>query len=106
MPNTAEHRVEMARLARDRRAADRPVWDREIDLRGVFHNDSITSEARYNTIAGRLEASTWLRRKPAEDDLHGLVRDLRTAPDAAGFNEVWDAIYDEADYDRVFIRTR
>jgi hypothetical protein len=106
MPDTAEHRADMFQLAADRRKAGKPIWDRKIRLADVFHAGHLTFERRRDLIAARLRASAWLTGRDEFDDLVLLVDDLAEAEDADEFDAVWDAIYDAADEDRVWIETR
>lgn len=106
MPDTAEHRAEMHQLATERRTAGKPVWDRKIRLADVFHNEDMTFEQRRDAIVARLRGSNWLKGRDEGDTLVMLVEELADARDADEFDGPWDAIYDEADYDRVWIETR
>lgn len=106
MPDTAEHRADMYALGQQRRAAGLPMWDRKISVAGVFHNDAMTFPERRDAIVRRLRASTWFKSKNECDDLPMFVEELSAAQNVDDFNSAWDAIYDEADYDRVWITTR
>lgn len=105
MPDTVEHRVEMHRLAQQRRAAGRPVWEHQVDVSDVFHNDDLTFEQRRDKIVARVRQSVWFKSKDESDDLPQWVEELADAEDTGEFDPVWGAIYDEADYDRVWIKT-
>lgn len=57
MPNTVEHRVECHRLARERLAANKPVWDRTIRIKHVIaENREDTSEENCAAVANRIGA--------------------------------------------------
>jgi hypothetical protein len=105
MPDTVEHRVEMHQLAQERRAAGKPVWDRKISLAGIFHNPDLTFEQRRGAIVEVLRASTWLKEYDEGDDLPQFVDELAGTEDVDQFDAVFDAIYDVADADRVWIGT-
>jgi hypothetical protein len=105
MPNTADHRAEMHRLATQRRDAGKPIWDRRINLRDVWRNQDMTFEERRDAVVRRLRSSGWMATHEDGDILHQLVEELAEAQDADEFDAPWDAIYDEADYDRVWIVT-
>lgn len=98
MPRTIEHIVEMHRLAQDRKANGRPIWDRKINLTGVFHNNDLTFEQRRDAIVRILRASAWMKERAEVDN-------LAYAEDTEEFDGWWDELYDEADYDRVWIAT-
>lgn len=106
MSNTVEHKVEMFRLAQERLAAGKPVWDRKIRLADVFRNEAMTFEERRDAIVARLRASMWFKGYDEYDELPQLVEELSEVPDADAFDCVWDCIYDVADTDRVWIGTR
>jgi hypothetical protein len=105
MPNTVEHKVEMHRLARERIAADKPVWAHKVNLRDVFHDDNLTFEQRRDAIVRRIRATTWFKQYDEFDDLPMFVEELADAETKAAFNDVLDEIYDIADADRVWIAT-
>jgi hypothetical protein len=106
MPDSVEHRVEMFRLARERLAAGLPVWDKTLDMRDVFHNDAITFEERRDAIVRRLRSSAWLKGRDEFDRLVEVVDNLADAEDTTEFNGWWSELYDLADYERVWIKTR
>lgn len=103
MPRDIEHIVDTHRAAQKRRAAGLPVWDRTIDLRPVWRNENLTFEQRRDAIVKRIRNSGWI----TDDSLHldGLVEELGDVEAVDEFDAVWDAIYDEADSDRVWIQT-
>jgi len=81
-------------------------WQQEIDLSDIFHNDTLSFEARRDNIAKRIRLSQWFKSKDDFDDLPPIVEELEETPDSDAFDEVWNAVYDEADADKVWIRTR
>ncbi len=105
MPDTADHRVEMHRLASQRRTEGKPIWDRKIDLKDVFHNDAMTFEEKRDAIVGRIRASGWLDGRGEFDELVMFVEELADTDNLEWFDSVWDHIYDIADRDRVWIGT-
>lgn len=108
MPRTIEHIVDMHRLAQDRRTKGQPIWDRKINLSGVFHNDTMTFTERRDAIVRILRASAWMKQRAEQDAFGGLAEildNLAEAEDTEEFDGWWDELYDEADYDRVWIAT-
>lgn len=105
MPDSVEHRVEMHRLATERRSQGKPIWDRKIRLADVFHNDALTFEQQRDAIVKRIRSSGWLDGKDEFDDLVMAVEELAETDDVKRFDSVWSQIYDHADYDRVWIAT-
>lgn len=93
----------MYQLARERQAAGKPVWDRKVNITGILHNEELTFEQRRDALVGVLQASTWVKQCDEDDDLPQLVEELAGTEDTEEFNAVWDAIYDVADADRVWI---
>lgn len=106
MSRTADHLVEVHKLARSRVAAGLPVWDRKLDVSDVFHNDALTFGQIRDSVVQRLRLSGWLEGRDEFDALTAAVEGLAYAEDTDEFNGWWDEIYDHADYDRVWIRTR
>lgn len=108
MPRTADHLVHTHKIARQRVAEGKPVWGRRIDLSHVFHNDRLTFEERRDAIAKRLKASPWyVNADVAEfDGVHDVVNEIGNAEDQEEFDGWWDELYDLADTDRVWIKTR
>jgi hypothetical protein len=100
MARTIDSILAASRAAAERREQGRPIWVMTISLRGVFGNENMTFEQRRDEIVRRIRRSSW-------DNV--LVSDLldewADATTAEEFDEVWDAIYDEADADRVWIAT-
>ena len=105
MPRTVDHRVEMARLSRERTAAGKPVWNSKLRLGPVFRDETLTFEELRDTVASRLRASTWFKSYDEYDDLPMLAEELADTEDRASLNAVLDEIYDIADADRVWIET-
>lgn len=109
MPRTVEHIAAVHELATERRRAGKPVWSNEIDLSGVFHNAEVTFEQRRDAIVARLKASRWYRESDPEigGSVAEIIRDhLAYAEDTDEFDAWWDELYDHADYDRVWLKTR
>ncbi len=105
MPDSADHRVEMHRLARERVAAGMPVWDRRVNVADVFHDEAMSFIERRDAIVARLRSSGWLDGRDEFDGLVEAVDGLANADDDDEFNAWWDEIYDHADADRVWIAT-
>src|SRR5271166_3314801 len=102
MPDTAEHRADMYRLAQERRAAGKPSWAHHLKLADVFHNDDLTFEEKRDAIVRRIRASAWFKKYDEFDDLPMFVEELAEAEGNGSFNSVWSEIYDIADADRVW----
>jgi hypothetical protein len=96
----------MYRLGQQRRATGRPSWEHQLKLADVFHNDDLTFEQKRDEIVRRIRASAWFRGCHKDDDLVCTVEELADTEDVPAFDYVWDAIYDLADADRVWIETR
>lgn len=103
MSRTIEHIVETHQIATARRKAGLPIWDGKFDVSDVFHNAELSFEQRRDAITSRLAASAWSRQSRTVEDLADELADVETVEE---FGAVWDAIYDEADADRVWIETR
>ena len=84
------------------RAAGQPIWRHKIDLRHVFREERLTFEQRRDAIVRRLRTSAWAVGNP---EVLELADELADTADGDQFDQVWDAVYDQADEDRVWIAT-
>jgi len=105
VPNTPEHKATMYALGQQRRKAGLPSWKHTLDLRDVFHSDVLSFEDRRDIIVGRIRASSWFKEYREYDDLQMAVEELADTDEVEWFDAVWDAIYDIADADRMWIST-
>lgn len=78
-------------------------WTETIKLGDVFYNDDITFIGKRDVIVGRIKNSKWFKRQHEFDTLPELVEELSDTESVEDFDEVWSAIYDEADADKVWI---
>jgi hypothetical protein len=103
MPNTPEHRAEVSALVRSRKEAGLPVWRYQVNIGDIWqHAETIDSSELGRRLAQRIRSSAWFQ---AEGDgiLGDFVDELADVDDTDHFNAVWDAIYDEASFDRAWI---
>ncbi|MEU4558443.1 hypothetical protein AB0F72_08635 [Actinoplanes sp. NPDC023936] len=108
MPRTIDSILASHHAATERRNAGQPIWDRTLDVRDLFHNTDLSDADRYRRISERIQRSPWYQNRDADgfDEFGEAVRYLAQAEDAEEFNEYWDQIYDQADRDRVWVKTR
>jgi hypothetical protein len=81
-----------------------PQWKYTVNLRDIWRNEAMPFEQRRDKIVARIRASAWYRNR-AEGILFDLVDELADAADIPAFDQVWSAIYDEADADRAWLTT-
>jgi hypothetical protein len=105
MPDTAEHRADMYMLAAERRKAGKPSWAGRVNLADVLRNDDLSFTEKRDAVVRRIRATTWFKAKDEYDDLPQYVEELSETSDIHEFDQVFDAIYDEADADRIWIAT-
>lgn len=124
MPRTIESIVENHRVAAERRAAGKPVWDRKIDIKAILHEDqSNTSNEHVAQVANRIGAlirsrvpADWLDWESTEqdEDLINVVEGMEALkPDSFDgekdftplddLNSMLDQLYDWADGKRVWL---
>lgn len=124
MPRTIESIAENHRVAAERRAASKPVWDRKIDVKTILHEDqSNTSNEHVARVANRIGAlirsqvpAAWLdwNSDDGDEDLTQIVDGMEALkPDSyegeADFtplddlNSMLDQLYDWADGKRVWL---
>ena len=101
MTDTAEHRAEMFALASARRRSGQPMWSLTIRLGDVFRNAELSFPERRDAIVRRIRRTRWAQ----DSRVAELLEELADTSDPDDFDGVWDELYDEADYDRVWIDT-
>lgn len=79
------------------------TWLHTLRLADVFHNDDMTREQRRDAIVERIRSAPFYD----EDDfeLVGTVDELAETDTAEYMDQVWDAFYDWADINRVWVET-
>lgn len=100
MPRTIESMIDHAEEARRRINTGRAVWDEKI--RAVRIEGAPFEENRDRFVAA-LERSRWFRRQDYGDIVHELWDEIKDAETVEHFDSCLDALYDEADDDRVWI---
>jgi hypothetical protein len=106
MPDTPEHRADMHALARERRAQGLPEWeDGEVYLGDFWHNDDVPFEEKRDRFVQRVKDSGWLKRGDQADELECLLDEIGDTETVSDFDWVFSAIYNIADYDRVWFET-
>lgn len=124
MPRTIESIVENHRVAAERRAAGKPVWDRKIDIKAILREDqSNTSNEHSAQVANRIGAlirsrvpADWLDwdSTDLDEDLAHIVEGMEALkPDSyegeedftplEDLNSMLDQLYDWADGKRVWL---
>lgn len=105
MPRNIEHIVETRQLAAERRKAGLPAWAFTVDISHIWNNDDMDDEAKRRAIPKLIRRTSWYRACGGDgSELERIVEDLEDfADDAEEWNDVWDALYDEADFDRAWI---
>ena len=72
------------------------TWKRRVAVHPEFHDPGLEFAARRDAIVAKLRASGW---PDLNSDVGELVDELATTTTPEEFDEVWSAIYDEADAD-------
>ncbi|GGN39158.1 hypothetical protein FHR83_006779 [Actinoplanes campanulatus] len=108
MPRTIDSMLAAHRVATERRNNGQPVWDETVDLADLFHNTDLSQAERYARIADRIKRSRWYQNRDADgfDEFGEAVENLAVASGPDEFDGWFDEIYDQADRDRVWIKTR
>ena len=105
MPRTIEHIAETHAIAAERRAQGRPVWDSRIDVSAAFHAYDADRPETFvpmrDEVVRIIRATPWAR----EDSVEEILDELAETDDVRYFDLVWDALYDQADLDRIWIDT-
>lgn len=79
-------------------------WEYTVDVKDVFHNDSMSFEEIRDAVVLRLRESDWAK-DHTKGILDPLIDLLAETPDQHEFNYYWDHVYDLADIQRVWIAT-
>lgn len=115
--SSVEHKVDMFRLAQERRRQGKPQWD--FTVSGVKaaleafddHDDFIRSR---DEVIAAIKASTWYGQADEFGDLHDAVDEMADVgnpeidwesdyDEQRHFNSCLDRIYDLADWDRAWL---
>lgn len=81
------------------------TWKETVRLADVFHDDALPLREKGETIVTRLRA---LRAEGVDLDFDNTLEELTDAAEAddvGWFDQVWHAVYDWADAERVWIET-
>lgn len=81
-------------------------WNREVNLIGAYHNDSLTLNERAKAVAERIRKSGWVEDTPYPDTFRDLLAEFEKVETTAEWDNVFSEVYDLADEDRVWIETR
>lgn len=106
MPRTVNSIVESHRVASERRAVGRPVWDHKLPIRHLFEGGDLEETAPEvgRKVAEVLRASSWFRAKGgAGTDLDVLADALGDIEDLDHLQLALDDLYDLADADRTWV---
>lgn len=105
MPETVEHKVEMNQLVRARKKAGLPVWAYTLDLSFIELDPDDNWEAYRDQVTIAIKNSAWYAAKGEEDStLWWIVDEFKDSEDREHGGYVFDALYDEADHDRCWIK--
>lgn len=118
MPRTIESIVECHRVARERRAQGKPVWDMEFKIRDIINKESNTVEEivdKSHRIAKVIRAKLPEEKldfdhEDYDEEIENLVEDLERMDATMDkelaeekFNELLEEIYDWSDKNRCWI---
>lgn len=103
MPRSIDHIVATHEAATALRRAGKPIWQHKIDVADIWNSDLPLIPDKRDRIVAKLRASSWFTGCDEFDDLNEIVEELAEADTGHEFDRVWDALYDLADIDRVWI---
>jgi hypothetical protein len=106
----ASHRAAMHDLVSERTKEGKPVWDRRVNVRTITQDDNRSVEEKAKAVAALVRESAWFKEVMAEKsdpELLYVIEELEDeVQDAEHYDTVMHALYDEADYDRVWLGWR
>ncbi len=79
-----------------------PAWKYTINISDVWKNENLTFPERRDAIAARIRKSRW---HEDNSNVQYLVDELADSETPDEFDGPWSQIYDEADADRIWIKT-
>ncbi len=105
--SSAEHKVVVHQLVTERKKAGKPVWEYTLDLSFIELDPDENWEAYRDQVAIAIKNSSWYAAKGGDEDtpLWVLWDEFKDAETREHGGYVFDALYDEADYDRCWIKT-
>jgi hypothetical protein len=103
MSKNVEDIVRHAMEARRRMKAGLPVWDHEVNFMSAMRIDPDDFEARRDEIVRILNNCGWWLKK--NDNLLDLIWELEHCETPNELDKLIHYMYDEADEDRVWIKT-
>lgn len=81
----------------------RVIWKHKLDLRDIFHSEAHSFTNRRDIIVARIQRSHFWDED--DYDLTTIVDELAETEDGDDFNGPWEAFYDWADANRVWVAT-
>ena len=81
------------------------TWNKTIDIKGILRDEDLTFEEKRDAIAAKVKASSWYKEQDSADFpvLHQIVEEMEDCDEVEWFDSTLTALYDEADYDRVWL---
>ena len=80
-----------------------PTWKYKLQLADVWRNDDLTFIERRDEVVRRIKDSQFWDEDDTE--LYDIVDELADTDTPDYFDQVWDAFYDWADAERVWVAT-
>jgi hypothetical protein len=105
----ADHLVAAHHAAGERRAAGEPSWVATLHMTDIRTDGEPLGLENRDAIVARVKASSWYRRRletDRGDELYQIVDELADVLTSEDFVTVMDALYNEADLDRIWIDAR
>jgi hypothetical protein len=83
-------------------------WNYTLHLKDFFHDETLTFPEWRDRVVNRVRSTTWYKATSTAGDpcLADIVGELADTQDRREFDQVFAAVYDQADYDRCWIETR
>lgn len=80
-------------------------WILTVDLKDVWKNDDLDFPEQVKQIVHRIKVSGWRGLTYSAERFDMMVAELGRSESFADFNFTWEAVYDLADQDRIWIAT-
>ena len=81
------------------------TWDKTVDIKGILRDEDLTFEEKRDAIVAKVKRSSWYKKQDPADFpvLHQIIEEMQDSDEVEWFDSTLAALYDEADYDRVWL---
>lgn len=100
-----DYRADMYDIVAQRHEEGKPSWEQNVPIRDILHSDTTLPEKR-DAVVEAVTQSQWYKKKIADNpycELESIITELEDVEEVEHFDLCLGSLYDEADYDRVWL---